>query len=93
LADPAPPVADEQMTQPTAVLPADTRPEELAVLLERCPAGQGSERYDGIPLRAEIGFDIPGFRGDIRETAPDGDPAVDRAYALRDQITASLSEH
>jgi hypothetical protein len=72
LADPLPAVADQWVTTPTAVLPAETTPEDLAGLLAECPADAESEYYDGGPVSAEIGFDVPGFRGDFRETA-DGD--------------------
>jgi hypothetical protein len=94
LADPAPAVADGYMTTPTAVLPADITSQELEVLLGQCPADAGAEYYEGAPVRAEIGFDVPGFRGDIRETASDEDQAaVDKAYSLRDQVSASISTH
>jgi hypothetical protein len=94
LADPAPAVADEWMTTPTAVLPADTTSADLAALLEACPAEDYAEDHDGAPMRAEIGFDVPGFRGDIRESAAEDDQAaVDRAHALQQQVMASLSVH
>jgi hypothetical protein len=91
--DPAAPVADQRITTPTAVLPLETTTQDLERLLSECPADVGDASLDGIIVSAEIGFDAPGFRGDLSEDAEIEPETADRLVALQNIIAESVSAH